>query len=104
MHEAHLLSAAVAVLAERSGEPVRHVTLAIAHSVDIEAARSAWTQASAGTMLAAAELTFVLAQDTLTCLGCGHEYPGDRLTRCPECHDDGLVSHPAHELEIADWT
>jgi Zn finger protein HypA/HybF involved in hydrogenase expression len=104
MHEAGLLSAAVSVLADRSGGPVREVVLAVAPTVDIEAARAAWEAAAAGTSLAAAQVTFRTSVDTLNCLGCGTDYDGDRLTPCPACGGNGLVVHQAHELEIVDWS
>jgi Zn finger protein HypA/HybF involved in hydrogenase expression len=104
MHEAGLLSAAVSALAERRSEPVREVVLAVAPSVDVEAARVAWDAAASGTVLADAQVSFTTARDTLQCLDCGHEYDGDRLTVCPQCGGNGLVVHEAHELEILSWT
>jgi hydrogenase nickel incorporation protein HypA/HybF len=104
VHEAGLLSAAVAALSERTDNPVRTVRLAVAPTVHLDAARAAWDAAAAGTVLADAELTFTTAQDTLSCLDCRQEYDGDRLTPCPSCDGNGLVVHPAHELEIVDWT
>lgn len=104
MHEAGLLGAAVAVLAERSGDPVHSVVLAVAPSVDRQAARTAWDTAAAGTLLADAEVTFTTSADTLRCLDCAVEYDGDRLTVCPACGGNGLVVHEAHELEIVDWS
>lgn len=104
MHEAGLLSAAVSVLADRESTPVRSVVLAVAPTVDLKAARTAWDVAAAGTVLADAEITFTTAQDTLRCLDCGREYDGDRLTACPACNGNGLVVHEAHELEIVSWS
>lgn len=103
MHEAGLLSAAVSALTERRSEPVRAVVLAVAPTVDVDAARAAWDAAAAGTVLADAEVSFATAQDTLQCLDCSHEYDGNRLTVCPQCGGNGLVVHEAHELEIVSW-
>ncbi|MEV0743255.1 hypothetical protein AB0I51_46775 [Streptomyces sp. NPDC050549] len=45
-------------------------------------------------------MTWATAADTLTCLGCGRDYPGDRLTPCPVCGADGLVTRPTPKIEI----
>jgi hydrogenase nickel incorporation protein HypA/HybF len=104
MHEAGLLSAAVAALSERTDDPGRTVILAVAPTVHPDAARAAWDTAAAGTVLADAEVSFTTAQDTLSCLDCRHEYDGDRLTPCPSGGGNGLVVHQTHELEIVDRT
>lgn len=104
MHEAGLLGAAVGALSERTDTPVRSVRLAVASTVHLDAARAAWDAAAAGTVLEGAAVDFTTAQDTLSCLDCGKEYDGDRLTPCPDCGANGLVVHEAHELEIVDWT
>lgn len=104
MHESGLLSSAVAALAERTEAPVSRVVLAVAPSVDPDAARAAWDAAAHGTRLAGAVLEFRPALDTLACLDCPTEYGGDRLTVCPACGSNGLVVHEAHELEIVGWS
>ncbi len=104
MHEAGLLNAAVAaVTAAAEGRPVLQITLAIGPGVEIAAAEQAWRQAAAGGVVEGATVTWRRAHDTLSCLACGHEYPGDRLTPCPLCGANGLVIAPAHEIEIVDW-
>lgn len=104
MHEAGLLNAAVSALAERNEESVRTVVLAVAPTVDIDAARAAWDAAAAGTVLSGAQVSFTTALDTLSCLDCATQYDGTRLTSCPQCGGNGLVVHEAHEVEIVSWT
>jgi hydrogenase nickel incorporation protein HypA/HybF len=104
MHEAGLLSAAVSALLERNEEAVRAVVLAVAPTVDVDAARAAWDAAATGTVLSGAQVSFTTALDTLTCLDCATAYDGNRLTPCPQCGGNGLVVHEAHEVEIIGWT
>lgn len=104
MHEVGLLNAAVSALRSAvDGRPLRRVTIAIGPGVDPDAARHAWQHATAGSPAANAEVTWAPATDTLTCLDCGQDYPGDRLTRCPGCGGNGLVTEPAPEVEILDY-
>ncbi|MHB9863569.1 hydrogenase maturation nickel metallochaperone HypA [Streptomyces sp. YIM S03343] len=104
MHEAGLVAAAVCALASAvDGRPLRKVTLAIGPGVDPGAARHAWEHATAGSPAAQTMVTWARASDTLTCFDCGRDYPGDRLTPCPDCGADGLVTRPAPEVEILDY-
>jgi len=104
MHEAGLLAAAVSALAAAvDGRPLRRVTLALGPGIDPDAARHAWQHATTGSLAAQAMVTWATAADTLTCLGCGRDYPGDRLAPCPVCGADGLVTRPAPEIEILDY-
>ncbi|MCK2216950.1 hydrogenase maturation nickel metallochaperone HypA [Actinomadura sp. ATCC 31491] len=105
MHETGLIRAAVAaVVTAAGGRRVLHVTLALGPGVGPDAAEQAWRQAAAGGPAEGARLAWRRARDGLACLGCGRDYPGDRLTRCPDCGGDGLVVSPAPEVEIVTWT
>lgn len=105
MHETGLLFAAVAQLTDATGHrPLSRVELAIGPGVDPGAAAQAWQRAAKGGPAEHATVAWTSATDILACLGCGEEYSGDRLTRCPVCGADGLVTSPAPEIEIAGWT
>lgn len=105
MHETGLLHAAVAALADAAdGRPIAEVTLAIGPGVDPDAAAHAWSAAVPGTPAAQAAVTWIRAEDGLTCLTCGRDYTGDRLSRCPRCAGNGLVVAPAPEIEILGWS
>jgi len=93
----------VALLAIAGNRPVTAVTVALGPSMDPDAARTAWSAAAAGTAAATAAVTWSEAPDTLHCLSCGRDYPGDRLTPCPGCGGDGLVVVEAPAVEITAW-
>lgn len=104
MHETGLLTAAVGTLADAIDKrPLLRASIAVGPGVDLDAARHAWEHASAGTPAEGAEISLVRASDTLACLDCGAEYPGDRLTRCPSCNGNGLVIAAAPEVQILDY-
>jgi len=93
----------VALLATAGNRPVTAVTVALGPSMDPDAARTAWSAAAAGTAAATVAVTWSEAPDTLHCLSCGRDYPGDRLTPCPGCGGDGLVVVEAPAVEITAW-
>src|SRR5512139_2479595 len=104
MHEAGLSHAAVNAVIEAAGDrTVVSVRLAIGPGVEKDAAAQAWVHCAEGTTAAQAVVTWEQARDSLACLECGDEYPGDRLTCCPVCGANGLVVAPASEIEIVDW-
>jgi Zn finger protein HypA/HybF involved in hydrogenase expression len=104
VHERGPVSGAVvALLATAGNRPVTAVTVALGPSMDPDAARTAWSAAAAGTAAATAAVTWSEAPDTLHCLSCGRDYPGDRLTPCPGCGGDGLVVVEAPAVEITAW-
>ncbi len=105
MHEAGLVRAAVAALADATaGQPVRTVVLAVGSGVDIDAAASAWQAAAAGTRLAGTAVEWRRATDRLRCFTCGCEYDGGPLEMCPSCGGTGIVVTRAPELAAVDWT
>ena len=105
MHEAGLVRAAVAALADATaGQPVRTVVLAVGSGVDIDAAASAWQAAAAGTRLAGTAVEWRRATDRLRCFTCGCEYDGRPLEMCPSCGGTGIVVTRAPELAAVDWT
>lgn len=104
MHEAGLLTAAVAAVCDAAGsQPVREVTLALGPGIDRGAAAQAWRIAVAGGPLAGAAVRWESTGDLVQCLTCGEQYAGDAVTACPSCGGDGLVVQPAPELAIVQW-
>ena len=104
MHElGPVTSAVVALLAAVGQRPLATVAVALGPGLDPAAARAAWVQATAGTAAADAAVTWQLAQDTLRCLGCARDYPGDRLARCPGCGGDGLVVAAVPAIAVTGW-
>src|SRR5450759_4299680 len=97
------LAVVSALTTASEGRPVTTVSIALAPSVDPDAAAAAWQAAAAGLPLAGAAVRWLPAQDRLACLDCGREYDGDRLTQCPDCAGNGLVVRAAPELELLDW-
>ncbi len=105
MHEAGLVRAAVAALADvTANQPVRTVVLAVGSGVDIAAAAAAWQAAAAGTRLAGARVQWRRAPDRLRCFTCGREYDGEPLAVCPSCGGNAIVVTHAPELAAVDWT
>jgi Zn finger protein HypA/HybF involved in hydrogenase expression len=104
VHEAGLVRAAVAALADAAGgRPVRSVVLAVGAGVDVDSAAAAWQVAAAGTGLEHASVTWRRCDDRLRCFSCGREYDGDALARCPSCGDSGIVVARAAEIGVAEW-
>jgi hydrogenase nickel incorporation protein HypA/HybF len=104
VHEGGLADGAVtALLAAAGGRPVTRVRVTVGPAVDIEAVRAQWEHAAEATLLAAAAVEWSTATDELTCLECGDDYRGTRLTCCPGCGGTGLVVAAAPELAVEDW-
>jgi Zn finger protein HypA/HybF involved in hydrogenase expression len=104
VHEHGPIAGAVAALLAAAGtRPVATVTVTLGPGMDPEVASAAWAQASAGTAAGGAAVTWAEALDTLRCLDCGRDYPGDRLARCPACGGDGLVVDAAPQVAITAW-
>jgi len=105
MHEIALVNAvAQAFIAERNGESVSAVVLAIGPKVERDVATSAWETMVAGTSVEGAALDFIDVLDQMQCLDCSEQYPGERLTQCPKCGGTGLVVGEAEEVSLASWT
>jgi len=62
--------------------------------------RTAWEALAARSPLSAAELVIVRDEHRITCLGCGHEYPGQLPRQRPACGGDGLVTAAAPRQRI----
>ena len=72
MHEAGLVRAAVAALADATaGHPMRTLILAVGSGVDVDSAAAAWQAAAAGTCLENARVEWRRASDRLRCFSCG---------------------------------
>jgi len=105
MHEAGLVRAAVAALADAAdGRQVRTVVLEIGSGIDLDTTAAAWRAAVTGTCLQDAQVEWRQAFDRLRCFTCGREYDGRPLETCPSCHHTGLVVVPAAGLTALDWT
>lgn len=104
MHERALVSATAQHLAALVGErTLTNVTLTTSPETSIGVVEQAWRSATAGTPMGSASVTCVVRQHVLECLDCSREYPGDKLTPCPECGGNGLVVAPAPEVSLEDW-
>lgn len=105
MHEIGAVHAAAAgFLQQLAGRPVRQVTLGLGPGVDPEVVASAWRSATAGGPAESAEVIWNAQPNLLSCLGCGLDYRGSKLDRCPACAADGLVIAPAPEVAVLGWT
>ncbi len=105
MHEAGLVRAAVAALADAAaGRPMRTVVLAVGSGMDVDSATAAWQAAAAGTCLEGTRVEWRRASDRLRCFTCGCEYDGEPLNPCPFCDSNGIVITRAAELTAVDWT
>jgi hypothetical protein len=62
--------------------------------------RTAWEALAARSPLSAAELVIVRDEHRVTCLGCGHEYPGQLPRQRPARGGDGLVTAAAPVSEL----
>lgn len=105
MHERALVTSTASSLLDRVGDSiVTSVTLAISPETDPDVVTEAWRSATESTTLAGTELNPVTRPHVLSCLDCGEEYPGDKLSKCPVCAGNGLVVVPAPEVELEEWT
>lgn len=105
MHEIALVNAvAQTFIAEREGQAVSSVVLAIGPHVERDVATTAWQAMVAGTAIEHAALDFIDVLDELQCLDCANTYPGNHLTQCPKCGATGLVVGEAEEVSLASWT
>ncbi|MCL2781304.1 MAG: hydrogenase maturation nickel metallochaperone HypA [Actinomycetia bacterium] len=104
MHEVALVNTAAATLLGRLGDtPTRAVEIEIGPKVVPEVAANAWRIAVAGSALQDVPVTWTTVWNTLRCLECGAEYPGDKLALCPRCSGTGLVVQEPDEVVIAGW-
>ena len=104
MHEWGLVATAVSEVERRNGPTVvRVVTLRLGPGADDDTVRTAWETLAADGPLSAAELVIVRDEHGMTCLGCGHEYPGQLPRQCPACGGDGLVTAAAPDLIVDGW-
>jgi Zn finger protein HypA/HybF involved in hydrogenase expression len=104
VHEWGLVATAVSEVERRSGPAaVRAVTLRLGPGADDDTVRTAWETLAADGPLSAAELVIVRDEHGMTCLGCGHEYPGQLPRQCPACGGDGLVTAAAPDLTVDGW-
>ncbi len=83
--------------------PPQVVTVAIAADVDIDTARDAWESATEGTRLDGVPVEWVVRNALLVCLTCTREYEGDKLSRCPVCGGDGLISEAPPIAQVVSW-
>jgi len=105
MHEAGLMRAAVAALAQASdGQRVATITLAVQPGVDLPSADAAWRVAAAGTCLEGATVHWQRALDRLRCFDCGADFDGQEADLCPACGGNGIVIEAAREVTVADWS
>lgn len=104
MHEVGAVHAAAATfLARVAGHPVRQVTIGLGPGVDPETVSSAWRSATQGSIAELAEVVWEAQPDLLSCFGCGLDYRGSKLDRCPACGGNGLVVEPAPEVAVLGW-
>ena len=104
MHEWGLVAASISEVERRSGPTlIRVVTLRLGPGASEAAIRMAWDTLTAGGPLSAAELVIVRDEHRMTCLDCGHEYPGQLPRQCPACGGDGLVTATAADLTVDGW-
>lgn len=104
MHERALVSQVALDLTAVTGDrKVRRVILAVGPETPHEVVEEAWRSTTAGTSAAGASLSCVTREHVLWCLGCGAEYPGGKLTVCPECGGNGLIIDAAPEVALDGW-
>ncbi len=89
-------------LPDRSPPP-SVVTVAIATDVDVDTARDAWEAATTATRLEGVPVEWVVRSAVLVCLTCAREYEGDKLSRCPVCGGDGLITEAPPTAQIVSW-
>lgn len=105
MHERALISSTAAALLDQTGGiEVASVTLALSPETDPEVVAQAWRSVVASTSLAGARLNPVTRHHVLSCLDCGEEYAGDKLSICPRCSGNGLIVKEAPEVALDGWT
>jgi Zn finger protein HypA/HybF involved in hydrogenase expression len=99
MHERAVVFGEVATLLEAAcGRRPHTIVVELGPGMTQPVVESAWDEAVRGTTLERAPVRWRRASDTLRCLDCADEYPGEPLTRCPHCGGDGLVVEPAPEF------
>jgi Zn finger protein HypA/HybF involved in hydrogenase expression len=104
MHEWGLVAEAASEVERQIGRAaVRAVTLRLGPGADDATVRTAWDTLTAGGPLSAAELVLIRGEHRMTCLDCGHDYPGQLPRQCPACGGDGLVTAAAPDLTVYGW-
>lgn len=105
MHERALISSTAIALLQQIGDiEVTSVTLALSPETDAEVVAQAWHSTVASTPLAQAGLNPVTRHHVLSCLDCGEEYAGGKLSVCPSCSGNGLIVKEAPEVALDGWT
>ncbi len=103
MHERGRVEEAVNTLVALSrGRRVTEVEIVLGPGMLLSIAEPAWEELTAGTPAEGARVTWELARDTLRCMACDLEYPGDRLDACPMCGSDGMVVERVPEIAIGE--
>jgi Hydrogenase expression/synthesis hypA family. len=104
VHEIGAVHAASAgFLTEVAGRLVRQVTVALGPDVDADVVDTTWRMATKDSSAADAAVIWTRLDDLLSCLGCGQDFRGTKLDRCPVCGSDGLVIEPAEEVTVVGW-
>lgn len=103
MHELARVAEAAVALASLAGDGrVSSVTLALSPETDVTVVEQAWSSATVGATEDAV-LVCNVQEHGLSCLECGTDYHGDKLTPCPTCGGNGLIVDRAPEVELVDW-
>ena len=106
MHERAPISMEAVKLLENLPDrapPPPVVKVAIATDVDIDTARDAWEAATEGTRLEGVPVEWIVRKALLVCLTCTREYDGDKLSRCPTCGGDGLITDAPPIAQVVSW-
>lgn len=104
MHERGAIGPVVVeLLNTAAGRHIESVVVEVAPDMSLDVAADAWASAAEGTPAATAAVAWVTGSHRLSCFDCGAGYRGDKLTRCPRCGGNGLVTEAAPDARLASW-